>query len=146
MKIVLETGVQAPLDKVISGFDENLFRYLSPRFPRTKILRHDAIEPGGKLELVLHYGPYRQYWFGEFIAVHRSEGRYWFADRGDTLPFPFRYWQHKHVLLADGPDRTIIRDEIEFRTGWKFLDLMTFPLLKSVFAARKPRYVAYFKQ
>jgi len=55
-------------------------------------------------------GPVKGTWVAE---VYGTEPGHRFRDR--QLNGPFAYWDHTHTMTADGPDRSILEDRIEFR-------------------------------
>jgi len=75
-----------------------------------------SLAPGSKVVLegrILGIVPVR------WVAIHTEyEPPHFFADRQESGPFA--WWYHRHVFRADGPEATILRDEIEYQAplGW----------------------------
>lgn len=119
LKLHFESPVQAAFEKVVSGFNVDLFRALCPPFPRVKILRFDGIEEGNLIELRLNFILFQWRWFGKIISFQKSTDKLSFVDAGTKLPPFLTFWEHTHTVLRS--ERTsIIRDEICFLPagGW----------------------------
>lgn len=138
--------MRAPYNAVVERFNADLFTALAPAFPPMQLHRHDAIAVGGEVHLSLGWSIFRQSWVSAIVAVEREKNRWYFIDEGVKLPFPLRQWRHMHAVIADGPQWTVIQDDIRFATGWKVLDIVLRPVFRLLFSQRKAKYVAYFEQ
>jgi len=138
------TPVQAPLPRVWAGFDETLFRKLSPPFPPVTVVRFDGCRKGDVVQLRLHFLLFRQDWTSLITEQRETQDEIYFIDEGTRLPFFLSFWRHKHRLIRRG-EQTVIADEIEYRTpgGW-LTDCLLYPFLWAQFAYRKPVYRRYF--
>lgn len=88
-------------------------RLLPPR-PRVTLEQAPAdLTPGSRAVLAIHAGPWRVRWEAEHTA---------FADRGTAggsftdvqRRGPFRRWIHDHIVTADGPAHSLLRDSVRW--------------------------------
>ncbi len=144
MKIKLRTPVAAPLPAVWRGFDESLFKKLSPPFPPVKLVRFDGSHKGDLVSLELNFILFKQRWTSHIIEQHETENEIYFIDKGVKLPFFLAFWQHKHRLIRSPAGGTIIADEIEYRTPFLLFDYLMYPVMWAQFAYRGPIYKKVF--
>jgi len=143
MKLILRTPVQQSYLQVWKGFDETLFRRLSPPFPPVRVVRFDGCLKGNTVELELNFFLFKQLWTSKITAQQGNAEEVFFIDEGVKLPFFLSYWRHRHRIIKDG-EQTIIADEIEFRTPSVLTDYLFYPLLYGQFLYRKPIYRKVF--
>ncbi|GGK89318.1 hypothetical protein ACD591_18465 [Rufibacter glacialis] len=143
MKLHLQIPVAQPYQVVLEGFTVDLFKALSPPFPRLKILRFDGSFPGDRVEIALQIGPVRQRWTSLITEREVREQEAWFVDEGQELPAPLTYWRHKH-LITQHNGHSIIHELIEYRTRFRALDLLLYPVMSAVFGQRKAVYQRFF--
>lgn len=142
-KIVLITRVKGDRYTVFRNFNEDLFRYLRPPRFLAEIKRYDGTYAGALVEVQFHF-PVKslmQVRIAEFDEVKTR-----FTDQGTILPFGLKTWTHHHQVLPDQTSDThsLIRDEIFYRSGNTFSDLLFYPVLYLQFFLRKPTYKRYF--
>jgi ligand-binding SRPBCC domain-containing protein len=143
MKIVIRTKVEAQFDKVVKGFDKQLFEALKPPLMSLDVKRFDGCLTGDEVHLSMGIGPFRQQWIS-VITYHKSTGNsFEFIDEGSLLPPPLRNWKHRHII-ANESDHTLIIDDINYSSGLHVLDILMYPFLYFLFAARIPVYKRYF--
>jgi ligand-binding SRPBCC domain-containing protein len=144
MKLMLRTPVNAPLATVWNGFDESLFKKLSPPFPPVKLVRFDGSQTGDVVSLELNFLLFKQKWTSLITDQRETEQEIYFIDEGRELPFFLSYWRHKHRLIRTEGNGTLIADEIEYRTPFILFDYLMYPLLRGQFAYRGPIYKRLF--
>lgn len=144
MKINIKTLVNKSMQDVWLGFDEKLFRFLSPPFPKVEIERFDGCLKGDEVHLKLLFPFFPQYWFAEIVENSLSENEIYFIDKGTKLPFFLSDWQHKHRIVKVNETQSAIIDSIEFKTGTLISDWAVYPALYLQFLMRKPLYKKYF--
>jgi ligand-binding SRPBCC domain-containing protein len=126
---------------VLARFDTTLFRALAPPFPRLHIDRFDGSSPGNVVAVRLDWGLFQQTWTSLITGAGATDTAAWFVDEGQTLPWPLRRWQHRHIVERDAPSgRTAITDAITYSTGFAPLDWLLLPVMWAQFAYRKPIY------
>lgn len=145
MTIKIQTKVTQPLEKVINGFDETLFKALSPPFPRVNLKQFDGSKEGDIVSIELDFLVAKQSWISKISEVYSSQNEYYFIDEGVKLPFPLKCWHHKHLITDKGHER-VITDEISYKSINLLLDLILYPLLQVQFIYRKPIYKRIFGQ
>ncbi|WP_026952935.1 SRPBCC family protein [Algoriphagus mannitolivorans] len=145
MKLKLETTVEQGYLDVKAGFDESLFRKLSPPFPPVKVLRFDGCKKGDWVSLELNFLLFKQKWTSEITADHTDDLEFYFIDEGVQLPFFLKKWKHKHRVISTGIQSKIV-DEIEFEAPFSWMNWAMYPLLSLQFAYRKPIYRKIFKR
>ncbi len=139
MKLILKTTVQQSYLQVWRGFDETLFRRLSPPFPPVRVVRFDGCLKGNIVELELNFFLFKQLWTSKITEQQGNAEEIFFIDEGVKLPFFLSYWRHRHRIIKDG-EHTTIADEIEFRTPSILTNYLFYPLLYGQFLYRKPIY------
>lgn len=145
MKITIETPVEQGYLEVKSGFNESLFKKLSPPFPPVKLLRFDGSRKGDFVTLELDFIFFKQKWTSEIIEDRTTELEFYFVDQGVELPFFLKKWKHKHRVISAGIG-SIIRDEIEFEAPFGLMTILLYPVLWVQFAYRKGIYRMIFKK
>ncbi len=143
VRILIPTYVRQPIEVVWAGFDETLFRKLSPPFPPATLLRFDGSLPGDEVHVELNFFFFKQTWVSLITGQHESPEEIYFVDEGIELPFFLRTWRHKHRIARRGTGSCII-EEIEFRTPFLLMDYLLYPVLYGQFAYRKPIYRRVF--
>lgn len=144
MHIQITTQVKAGLATVQQGFNESLFRKLSPPFPVVDVERFDGCETGDVVVLRLQFGLFSQVWEST-ITSHREESTSWeFVDEGTRLPFFLKSWRHRHLVVAQSTGARIV-DDIHYTTGTLLTDVLLFPALWLQFVYRKPIYRRVFR-
>jgi len=143
MRLHLQTNVAQEFLSVFNAFDEQLFRRLSPPYPRLKLLRFDGSAPGDVVEVELQAGIKSFRWTSRITGRSITATEAYFIDEGQELPPPLRYWHHQHLVRKRGSG-SVIHDIITYRTGVKLLDLLLYPLMLTAFGMRKPVYKKVF--
>lgn len=145
MKIFIETPVEQDYLTVKAGFDQTLFTKLSPPFPPVKLLRFDGSKTGDLVTLELNFIFFKQKWTSKITDDQTDEKEFYFIDKGTTLPFFLKSWEHKHRIIKKGKG-TIIRDEITYQGPFGLMTLLLYPALYLQFLYRKPIYKKLFKK
>ncbi len=143
MRFSISTQVAQDYLTVKKGFDETLFKRLSPPFPPVKLLRFDGSEKGDFVSIELNFLIFRQVWTSQITADHTDHREFYFIDEGIQLPFFLGKWQHKHRIIKSG-EQSIIRDEIQYKARFSWLSPLLFPALYLQFLYRKPIYKRIF--
>ncbi|MFT7363029.1 MAG: ligand-binding SRPBCC domain-containing protein [Algoriphagus sp.] len=143
MKITIETSVHQDYLQVKEGFNEMLFKKLSPPFPPVKLLRFDGSTKGDLVTLELNFIFFKQKWTSEIMEDQTTDKEFYFIDKGIELPFFLKKWTHKHRIVKDG-ENSIIRDEIDYQAPFRILTLILYPAMLLQFAYRKPIYKKIF--
>ncbi|WP_439880788.1 SRPBCC family protein [Pontibacter sp. MBLB2868] len=143
MQLHLQTAVQQDYMRVFNAFDEQLFRKLSPPYPKLKLLRFDGSETGDVVDVELQTGIKSFRWTSLIVDRNITDAAAYFIDEGQQLPPPLRIWRHKHLVAKNGTG-AIIHDIITYSTGYKLLDLLLYPVMRLQFGMRKPVYQRVF--
>jgi ligand-binding SRPBCC domain-containing protein len=132
-------------ERVFAGFDENLFRFLSPAYPPLNVHRFDGCHKGDKVIVSLIIFPGVNLKWESEITESIAEGKhfYSFTDVGRALPFFLSYWHHQHIIRQQDDD-VIIEDRITFKGKWFMPPLLSYPMLWLSFNSRKSKYQRYF--
>ncbi|MFD1184649.1 SRPBCC family protein [Pontibacter rugosus] len=139
MQLHLRTQVQQDYLSVFHAFDEQLFRKLSPPYPKLKLLRFDGSSPGDVVEVELQTGVKSFRWTSLITESKVTDTEAYFIDEGQELPPPLRQWHHKHLITKKGSG-AIIHDIITYSTDFHPLDVLLYPLMLAQFSMRKPIY------
>lgn len=151
MHLLLKTPVRQSPPTVWAGFNRDLFDRLSPPFPPVDVVRFDGCKRGDTVHLRLNFLLFRQDWVSLIVdqqTIETGNGidEIFFVDHGTKLPFFLTYWQHRHRLLRLPSGGTVIADDISFRTPFRLMDYLLYPVLWLQFAYRKPIYRRVFGQ
>jgi ligand-binding SRPBCC domain-containing protein len=145
MQIQIETPVGQSYLDVKDGFNETLFKKLSPPFPPVKLLRFDGSRKGDLVTLELNFIFFKQKWTSEIIQDSTTDLEFSFVDQGVELPFFLKKWKHRHRVISSGIG-SVIRDEIEYEAPFRLLTYALYPALWLQFAFRRPIYKKIFKR
>ncbi|MBC7447488.1 MAG: hypothetical protein H7330_05460 [Hymenobacteraceae bacterium] len=142
MRLLLTTAVSNPNPHaVMARFDEALFRALAPPFPRLQVDRFDGCRVGDVVGVTMDWGLGSQSIVSRITDAGQTPTAAWFVDEGETLPWPFRQWRHRHLIEADPRGAgTRITDDLTYHTGSPVLDWLARPALWALLAYRKPIY------
>ena len=147
MRFILKTSVDQSLPQVWAGFNRALFDQLTPAFPPVSVVRFDGCLRDDLVHLQLNFFVFRQDWISRIVDQQTSPKEIYFTDKGIRLPFFLAYWEHHHRLLDAGNlDRTIIIDDVTFKTPFFLTDYLLYPVLWVQFACRKPVYRRVFSR
>lgn len=90
---------------------------LTPPWENAYVIEHTgSIEkPGSRVKIRLRVGPFFQTWTAEHRAC--EPGRMF---RDVMIDGPFRNWEHTHLFIPDGQNKSWLEDcvEYEFPLGW----------------------------
>ncbi|WP_297336921.1 hypothetical protein [Algoriphagus sp.] len=145
MKITIETWVNSSVHQVKAGFNESLFKKLSPPFPPVELLRFDGSKTGDLVSLELNFIFFKQKWTSEITEDGLVEGEFFFVDEGIELPFFLKKWKHRHRVIQK-QSGAVIRDEITYAGPNHFMTLLLYPALYLQFLYRKPIYKKLFNK
>ena len=143
MRLIIRTSVAQDLPSVKERFTEELFLKLNPPFPPVRLNRFDGSRQGDTVELELNFILFRQTWRSLITDDGQTEREWFFIDEGVKLPFFLSYWKHHHRVLKQGTGSQIV-DDIRFRSPFRVMDFLLYPVLALQFLYRKPIYKKYF--
>ncbi len=143
MRLKLTTQVNQDYRTVIKAFDRTLLEKLSPPFPPVKLLQFEGSRKGDVVSMELNFILFRQRWTSLIVVDGINEEEAYFIDEGMHLPFFLTYWRHRHRVAKDGAQALII-DDILFKTPFRLMDYLLYPVLWLQFAYRKPIYQKVF--
>jgi ligand-binding SRPBCC domain-containing protein len=143
-KIFIQTDLQhISINQVVSGFDINLFKALTPPLVGLKVDRFDGCKVGDEVHLRVGFLYPIQKWVSLITYSNQTNDTFDFVDEGRVLPFPLKYWRHHHIVGKNKKGIFIV-DSIEYKTYFKPLDLLLYPLFFMQFYYRKGAYRKYF--
>lgn len=143
VKILVKTNVKSTWQDVKNGFDEDLFLQLNPPLPKVRLLRFDGCRKGDTVKMELNFLLWKDIWQSDITSDQLSKDGFMFIDEGSTLPMPFMYWRHEHIVEKHGNGAQII-DRITYKSRNQVFDLILFPFLFLQFLYRKPIYKRVF--
>lgn len=143
MKIHLVTPINKNYKEVYQAFNKELFEFLSPAFPKIKVLRFDGSKKGDLIELKFGFPLYKK-WVSEITEDNEDESGCYFIDEGRELPPGIIYWKHKHLVKKTGENSCEIIDDIEFKSWNKLFSRFFYPMLYLSFSPRKALYKKFF--
>jgi len=145
-----QISITTPIDgkdasKALACFDLNLFKALSPSFPKLTIARFDGSKPGDMVDIKLSFVLFQLRWLSKITSESISQEESYFIDEGITLPFFLKTWHHKHIVKLENGQLFII-DEINYSSPFSILGYLVYPMMYAQFAARKRIYKNYFSK
>ncbi len=143
IRIVTNIGTNSK-ETVFAGFDRKLFLQLAPPFPKLNLIRFDGSIKGNEVHLETNFILFKQKWISLIVENGSSESEVYFVDEGITLPFPLKYWRHRHIVRQVGPS-VEIEDNLHFSTKNKMVDILLYLPFYLLFLYRKPVYKKIFK-
>ncbi len=144
MKITIKTAVELDFKTVWQGFNKKLLKKLSPPFPKVEI-KSFSMDKGEKVEIILDIFIKRYLWVSVITESEALINEFYFIDEGIEIPLGMTYWRHKHRILKKS-DSSFILDEVEFKTKYKLLEWLLYPLIFLQFLYRIPIYKSEFKK
>jgi ligand-binding SRPBCC domain-containing protein len=145
MKLRILTSVTQEFSIVVENFNQQLFQKLNPSFPIVTILRYDGNSKGDEIHLKLNFLLFDKTWVSVITENMSSDKEFYFIDEGRQLPFFLKTWRHVHRII-ENKDKTIIEDDINFESRWKWMEPLAYPLFYMQFRIRKPIYRRYFNE
>jgi ligand-binding SRPBCC domain-containing protein len=145
MRFKIKTLVQQPHYQVFKGFNQELFLQLAPPFPPVKLLQFEGCKTNDWVKLELNFIFFKQIWASLIVEDKTTAEEIYFIDEGKELPFFLKFWRHRHRIVKQG-EKTLIIDDIQFKTPFWLTDFIFFPLLYLQFAYRVPIYKKVFKK
>jgi len=116
-----------------------IFHFIN-RTQVVKLTRFDGCNVGDEVHLKF---PFEQKWVSKIIDFQKSKQQIIFIDKGVKLPFPLKTWQHKHIIKNLGQNKTLIIEDVHYKTISPIVDYSIFPILKLQFLYRKRIYPKY---
>jgi ligand-binding SRPBCC domain-containing protein len=144
MHLKIITKVNQSYRSVMQGFNQQLFEKLNPPFPPVKLLRFDGSKKGDVVSMQLNFIFFRQPWTSLIVEDGLDAKEAYFIDEGIKLPFFLTYWRHCHRVVKDKQHALII-DDIHFKTPFRLLDYLMYPVMWLQFVYRKPVYKRVFR-
>lgn len=143
MKIKISTRIEAKLQTVKEGFNEQLFLSLNPPFPPVRLLKFGGCQQGDRVVLELNFILFKQCWESIIVEDRLSADNWTFIDEGVRLPFGLKHWRHRHIVrkLDSG---SVIIDDISYQTGTLIMDVLFYPAFYLLFIYRRPVYKKHF--
>lgn len=145
MRLVIQSEVLGHFKQVFRAFDEQMFRYLLPGFPQMELKKFTGSKKGDVVHIYMNVLGGLD-WISDITEDACSANECYFVDEGRKLPFPLRTWRHKHRILKNSDQTSIILDDIEFSSGFLLLDYLLYPFLYLAFYPRKKAYKKYFER
>lgn len=143
MKLKFETPVKGNYRRVMAGFDQKLFEALKPSVGKMEIVEFTGSKKGDRVH-IRFTSPVKAEWISLITEDGINENEAYFIDEGQTLPFPLKFWRHRHIVRKLTEDTCIIIDDIEYKAGNRILTNLMYPAIYAGFAPRARIYKAYF--
>ena len=143
MNILLKTKVKGNYKTIMKRFDLQLFEALKPKGAKMEIVKFTGSKKGDIVHLRF-VSPIKAEWISEIIEDGEDEQQAYFIDEGTTLPFPLRYWQHKHIVQKIDEDSSYIIDDITYEGPNGLLSFLMYPGVYLGFWPRGKVYRKYF--
>lgn len=144
MHLKITTKVDQDYHLVMQGFNQQLFEKLNPPFPPVRLLRFDGSKKGDVVSIQLDFIFFKQLWTSLIVEDGLDAKEAYFIDEGIKLPFFLTYWQHRHRVVKDRQHALII-DDIHFKTPFRLMDYLMYPIMWLQFLYRKPVYKRVFR-
>jgi len=145
MKLRLTAEVDGHYQEVMAKFDRKLFEALKPRYGQMEVEEFTGSKKGDVVRLRF-ITPIKAIWISDIVEHGSDDYQAYFIDEGRKLPFPLKYWRHKHIVKKVSESRSLIIDDMTFEGHNLLLTLFLYPALYVAFYPRKKVYRKYFEQ
>lgn len=108
-------------------------------FPRVQIVRRSEQEEEDSIKIKLNFFLFRITW--DAVITEKRDQDY-FVDKGDSLPFPLKQWEHTHQFESSGTG-TIMTDKVEYRAFAP--DFLVKMMLILMFKSREKKIKSIFR-
>ena len=143
MQIRLSTEVKGHYKDVMARFDRQLFEALTPKQGKVEIVAFTGSKKGDRVHLRF-LSPIQADWVSDITEDGANEQEAYFVDEGVQLPYPLKYWKHRHIVRRLTDHSSLIIDDISYRGPNKLMSLLMYPALWAAFYPRKRIYRSYF--
>ena len=143
MNIKLTAEVKGNYRDIMQRFDRQLFEALAPKQGKIEIVKFTGSKKGDQVHLRF-LSPIRADWISDITEDGVDEEEAYFVDEGVKLPFPLRYWRHKHIVRKLTENTSLIVDDITYRGPNKLVSVLMYPAVYAGFYPRKSIYQDYF--
>lgn len=144
MNIQLKTKVKGNYREVMRKFDRDLFEALKPSVGEMEIVEFTGSKKGDQVHLRF-LSPIKAEWISVITEDGVNEREAYFIDEGVKLPFPLKYWKHKHIVRKIDEKTSYIIDDMTFEGANKMISFLLYPAIYGGFYPRKKIYQAYFQ-
>lgn len=146
MKILFQTPIALPFEKVRDQFNQELFTYITPSLMPFNHLRFDGCKKDDEIHFEFGLMGKKQKWVS-FVPFEETNEKGWsFVDEGKVLPWPLSYWRHHHRVDKVSENESMIVDDIEYQCSPSYLTPLVAPAIWAFFAVRPYRYKKYFQE
>lgn len=143
MNLQLSTTVRGNYKAVMARFDRDLFEALKPKQGEMEIVEFTGSKKGDRVHLRF-LSPVKADWVSLITEDGADDQQAYFVDEGETLPFPLKYWRHRHIVEKITADTSRIIDDITFKGPNALMTLLLYPAIFLGFYPRKRIYRSYF--
>ena len=143
MRFKIKTTVKGNYKDVFEKFDRELFEYLLPTAPETRLVEFGGSREGDLVHIEF-VRPFRAKWISEIKEDGMDIQKAWFVDEGIVLPFGLKHWRHVHIVRKVDDRTSEIIDDIEYDFANRFISSMLLPAVYLAFLPRKRQYRQYF--
>lgn len=143
MNIKIKTKVKGNYRVLMEQFDRKLFEALKPKHADMEIVEFTGSKKGDRVHLRFHQ-PFPLEWVSIITEDGENEREAFFIDEGAKLPFPLKYWRHKHIVQKITEDSSYIIDDMTFKGANGLITALMYPAIYAAFYPRKKIYQAYF--
>lgn len=143
MNLQLSTTVRGNYKAVMARFDRDLFEALKPKQGEMEIVEFTGSKKGDRVHLRF-LSPIKADWVSLITEDGADDQQAYFVDEGETLPFPLKYWRHRHIVEKITADTSRIIDDITFKGPNALMTLLLYPAIFLGFYPRKRIYRSYF--
>lgn len=136
MNFQIKTLIKNSPPEIFKLFTLDLFIALKPPLTSLKVTRFDGCKKGDEVHLIVN----GQKWISHITENIFNEKEMTFYDEGFVIPFPLKYWFHKHKIIKEDSEHCYVIDDITYQTSFYLLDLLLLPIFLTMFSFRKPIY------
>ncbi len=143
MNIKFETKVKGNYKEVMARFDRELFEALKPKQAKMEIVEFTGSKKGDRVH-IRFTAPIKAEWISVITEDAVNEEEAYFIDEGIKLPYPLKFWRHKHIVRKVTEDTSLIIDDITFKAGNRLITATLYPTIYAGFLPRGKVYRNYF--
>lgn len=127
MRFVKESRFRAPVSRLFAFHErKDVLQLLTPPWLGVEVgSPAPSLAPGSRTRFRVRLAP--GVWIDSEAEHVAYEKDVYFEDR--QIRGPFRVWRHCHFFRADGPDASVLRDDIEYEPPFGAVGRLLAPLL-----------------
>lgn len=145
MHLKFENTVLFQYEFVVSQIGREMFVALNPPWSTMELLQFDGTKVSDEVHLDLKLGFTSVPWVSKIVQSVLTDKEFNFIDIGVKMLPGMKSWHHHHIFRKVDENKTLIIDDVNFKSGNYFLDLFYRNIIMLQFYYRKYAYSNFLK-